>query len=135
MQDLAPGEEPDGPAVVPLAGLRATRDGHRVAGHGELVVGLRVLGREVHAAVADVDVALLAHRPGGVVHVVAAPGEAHRPRHLEVVARTFHVGRVLLLDRQVGAVRRVLAGPPGADRPGGPQVPVLVDAVSYTHLT
>src|SRR6266700_346910 len=57
-QELPPGQEPVGPAVVPLASLRAGGDGDRVAGHREIVVRLGTGGREVHAPVADVDGAL-----------------------------------------------------------------------------
>src|SRR6202020_615521 len=84
---LGPGEEPLGPAVVPVAGLRGRLDRDRVAGNGHLVVGFRIGRRQVHAAVADVGGALVDDRPRGRVVVVAAEGEPHGPfNELVVVA-------------------------------------------------
>src|SRR6202012_4530052 len=97
------------------------------------VVDRRVGGGQVDAAVADVGDALIADRPRGVVHVVAAEGEPHRVGHqLVVVARgplrpADHADRVLLLDRAVGAVVRGRAGLAGAGRPGVLQGAVDVD--------
>src|SRR5581483_616618 len=104
-EHLLPGQEPLGPAVVPVAGQRAADDRDGVAGYRVLVVPLRVGRGQVHATVADVRRALLTHRPGSVVVVVAAPGEAHRPVHRDVlVTLPAHQRRVGLLDGQVGAV-------------------------------
>src|SRR5579875_281461 len=127
LQVLVPWQEPLGPAVVPLAGLRAARDRDRVPGDLHLVVDLGVRRRHVHAAVTDVGEALLAHRPVGVVQVIAGPGEPYRPGHLDVVAGPLHVHRVALVDREVGPVRGVVTGPPRADRPVVDQLPVPVE--------
>src|SRR5207244_6459143 len=78
LQVLRPGQEPLGPAVVPLAGRAAGGDGDRVAGDGHVVVGLRGGGRQVHAPVTDVGDALGPHRPRGGVVVTAAVGEPDR---------------------------------------------------------
>ena len=114
---LAPRQEPHGPAVVPHARPGAAVDLHRIARVGHLVEGLGVGRRHVHATVAHVAEALVADRPEGIVQVLAAPGDAHRPGHRDAVARPGHLDRVALFDGQVVAVRRVVAGPPAADRP------------------
>src|SRR5258708_39764314 len=82
-EELWPAQEPMRPAVVPRTGARAARDRDRGPGAGHLVVELGVRGRHVDAAVADIGKALLADRPVSVVQVVAGPGEAHRPGHLD----------------------------------------------------
>ena len=123
---LLPGQEPLRPAVGPGAAARAAGDRHRIPGHRHLVVHLGRGRRHVDAAVADVGEPLLADRPVRVVQVVAGPREPHRPGHLDVVPGADHVHRVPLLDGQVGPVRRVVAGPAGADRPAVDQVPVPV---------
>src|SRR6266480_3562119 len=78
LQVLGPGQEPLGPAVVPLARRGAGGDRDRVTGDGHVVVGLRGGGRQVHAPVTDVGDALVSHRPWGGVIVAAAVGKPDR---------------------------------------------------------
>src|SRR4029079_18409935 len=78
LQVLGPGQEPLGPAIVPLARRGAGGDGDRVTGDGHVVVGLRGQRRQVHAPVTHVRGALVHHRPRGRVVVVAAVGEPDR---------------------------------------------------------
>ena len=81
---------------------------------------------------ADVIEALLTDRPVGVVVVVPAEGEPHRPRHRDAVSRAGHLHGVGLLDGQVAPVRGVVAGPAGADRPVIAEPAVVVD-LSTVH--
>jgi hypothetical protein len=77
--------------------------------------------------VADVNEALLTHRPRRGVQVVAAVGEPDRVVDQLVVAVADHPDRVALFQRDVRAVHRVQAGPAGADRPVPPQLALVVD--------
>ena len=109
-QELSPGQKPYRPAVVPGPATRAPADRHRVPRDGQLVVGLGVSRGQVHASVTDVRKPLLTHRPVRVVQVVPREREPDRPGDLDVVAGSFHVNRVLLLDGEVGPVGRSSGG-------------------------